>query len=152
MFARIEGNKVEFIFENIQLPFDDANNDGYIAFKIKTLPNLILGDSLKNLADIYFDYNFPIRTNETQTTVALPVSTQEEYLTMNVYPNPVEDVLNLETGTLWSKAEIYDISGHIIRATSLFGQSLDVSSLESGTYIIKLTNTENTRKAKFVKL
>ncbi len=72
VYTRIDGNKVEFIFENIQLPFDDANNDGYIAFKIKTLPSLVLGDSFKNLADIYFDYNFPIRTNEAQTTVALP--------------------------------------------------------------------------------
>ena len=35
-------NQVEFIFENIQLPFDDANNDGYIAFKIKTKPTLVL--------------------------------------------------------------------------------------------------------------
>ncbi|MBL0101347.1 MAG: hypothetical protein IPP49_16015 [Saprospiraceae bacterium] len=47
VYTRIEGNKVEFIFENINLPFDDANNDGYIAFKIKTLPTLVLGDSLK---------------------------------------------------------------------------------------------------------
>ncbi|MDN3675856.1 T9SS C-terminal target domain-containing protein [Flavobacterium paronense] len=28
-------NQLEFIFENINLPFDDANNDGYVAFKIK---------------------------------------------------------------------------------------------------------------------
>ncbi|MBK9742659.1 MAG: hypothetical protein IPO94_06700 [Saprospiraceae bacterium] len=55
VYTRIEGNKVEFIFENIQLPFDDANNDGYIAFKIKDLTYIpALGDSLKNLADIYF--------------------------------------------------------------------------------------------------
>ncbi|MBK8349503.1 MAG: T9SS C-terminal target domain-containing protein [Saprospiraceae bacterium] len=86
VYTRIEGNKVEFIFENIQLPFDDANNDGYIAFKIKTLPTLVLGDSLKNLADIYFDYNFPIRTNEAQTTVAFPVFTNTT--DVHIYPNP----------------------------------------------------------------
>ena len=56
------GNKVEFIFENINLPFDDANNDGYIAFKIKTLPTLKVGDTFTNDANIYFDYNFPIVT------------------------------------------------------------------------------------------
>ena len=43
-----EGNKVEFIFENINLPFEDANNDGYIAFKIKTKPTLVVGDSFEN--------------------------------------------------------------------------------------------------------
>ncbi|HMR89528.1 MAG TPA: hypothetical protein PKD51_15315, partial [Saprospiraceae bacterium] len=92
VYTRIEGNKVEFIFENIQLPFDDANNDGYIAFKIKTLPSLVFGDSLKNLADIYFDYNFPIRTNEARTTVAFPVFTKDITTEVNIYPNPVTDI------------------------------------------------------------
>jgi hypothetical protein len=55
-----ETNKVEFIFENINLPFDDATNDGYVAFKIKTKPSLVVGDSFSNTASIYFDYNFPI--------------------------------------------------------------------------------------------
>ena len=31
-----DNNKVEFIFENINLPFDDANNDGYVVFKNKS--------------------------------------------------------------------------------------------------------------------
>ncbi len=56
-------NKVEFIFENINLPFDDANNDGFVAFKIKTKSSLVLGDTFSNSANIYFDYNFPIVTN-----------------------------------------------------------------------------------------
>ncbi len=111
VYTRIEGNKVEFIFENIQLPFEDANNDGYIAFKIKTLPTLILGDSLKNMADIYFDYNFPIRTNEAKTTIALSVPTVDITTDISIYPNPVRDILYLQTGEIWTKAEIYDISG-----------------------------------------
>lgn len=65
----VKGNQVEFIFEHIQLPFEDAHNDGYVAFKIKTKPNLVLGDQLLNKAAIYFDYNLPIITNETKTTV-----------------------------------------------------------------------------------
>ncbi len=42
------GNEVEFIFENIQLPFEDANNDGNILFKIKTLPTLTIGETFSN--------------------------------------------------------------------------------------------------------
>jgi hypothetical protein len=49
-----EDNTVEFIFENINLPFDDATNDGYIAFKIKTVPTLVTGDSFTNEANIYW--------------------------------------------------------------------------------------------------
>jgi uncharacterized repeat protein (TIGR01451 family) len=152
VYTRIEGNKVEFIFENIQLPFDDANNDGYIAFKIKTLPSLVLGDSLKNLADIYFDYNFPIRTNEAQTTVAFPVLTKDITTEVNIYPNPVTDILYLDSNDYWTKAEIYDISGRIMRSISLNGQSIDVSGLESGTYFVRLKDGEKAGLVKFVKI
>ncbi len=152
VYTRIEGNKVEFIFENIQLPFDDANNDGYIAFKIKTLPTLVLGDSLKNLADIYFDYNFPIRTNEAQTTIALPSFTKDFNTEVNVYPNPVRDILYLESNENWSKAEIYDISGRIMRSVLLYISSIDVSGLESGTYFIRLKSEDKVGLVKLVKM
>lgn len=152
VYTRIEGNKIEFIFENIQLPFDDANNDGYIAFKIKTLPTLVLGDSLKNMADIYFDYNFPIRTNEAKTTIALSVSTTDITTDISIYPNPVRDILYLQTDEIWTKAEIYDISGRIMRSVTLHGTSVDVSSLERGTYIIKLRNGDKSGNVKFVKM
>ncbi len=152
VYTRIEGNKEEFIFENIQLPFDDANNDGYIAFKIKTLPTLMLGDSLKNMADIYFDYNFPIRTNEAKTTIALSVPTVDITTDISIYPNPVRDILYLQTDEIWTKAEIYDISGRIMRSVTLHGTSVDVSSLERGTYIIKLRNGDKYGNVKFVKM
>jgi len=150
--TRIEGNKVEFIFENIQLPFDDANNDGYIAFKIKTLPTLVLGDSLKNLADIYFDYNFPIRTNEAQTTVAFPVYTKDNTTEVNIYPNPVSDILYLDSNDHWTKAEIFDIAGRIMKSISLDRSSMDVRGLESGTYFIRLKDGEKVGVVKFVKI
>jgi len=136
VYARIEGNKVEFIFENIQLPFDDANNDGFIAFKIKTLPTLVLGDSLKNLADIYFDYNFPIRTNEAKTTIALPVHTEDAVIDVDIYPNPVKDILYLHAGESWSKVEIFDLSGRVVRSVTLAGTSLDVGDLVAGSILL----------------
>ncbi|MBK9255059.1 MAG: T9SS type A sorting domain-containing protein [Saprospiraceae bacterium] len=148
----LDGNVVEFIFENIQLPFDDENNDGYIAFKIKTLPTLVLGDSLKNLADIYFDYNFPIRTNEAQTTVALPVSTTDWTTDVKIYPNPVSDILHIYTEEIWTKAEIYDISGRIVRSATLDGSSVDVSGLEPGTYFVKLRNINKAGSVKIIKI
>jgi len=152
VYTRIEGNKVEFIFENIKLPFDDANNDGYIAFKIKTLPSVVLGDSLKNLADIYFDYNFPIRTNEAKTTIALSVPTVDIITDFSIYPNPVRDILNISTEEKWTKAEIYDISGRIMRIVSLDSQSIDVSGLETGTYFIRLKDGDKVGLFKFFKI
>jgi len=152
VYTRIESNKVEFIFENIQLPFDDANNDGYIAFKIKTLPTLVLGDSLKNMADIYFDYNYPIRTNEAKTTIALSVPTVDITTDISIFPNPVRDIIYLQTDEIWTKAEIYDISGRIMRSISLMGNSIDLSGLESGTYVMRLKNGDKVGLVKFVKM
>jgi hypothetical protein len=50
-------NQVEFIFENINLPFATGNNNGYVSFKIKTNPSLAVGDTFSNQVNIYFDYN-----------------------------------------------------------------------------------------------
>ena len=58
---------LQFIFENINLPFEDDLNDGYVVFKIKTRSDLEVGDKLKNHAKIYFDFNFPIITNVAST-------------------------------------------------------------------------------------
>lgn len=53
----------EFIFADINLAFDDENNDGYVLFKIKTKDNLIVGDNISSQANIFFDFNYPIVTN-----------------------------------------------------------------------------------------
>ncbi|MBG6189023.1 leucine-rich repeat domain-containing protein [Flavobacterium sp. CAN_S2] len=91
-----DGNKVEFILENINLPFDDAINDGYIAFKIKTLPTLVTGDSFTNEANIYFDYNLPILTNKVTSTFKTLGTQDFEFADyFSVYPNPVHDILNI---------------------------------------------------------
>jgi len=152
--TRITGNVVEFIFENIQLPFDNATNDGYISFKIKTKSNLALGDSFSNLAKIYFDYNHPIITNTYTTTVQNVLGTSEisnDKTELSIYPNPVKDVLNIQSKNQIVKAEIYDVNGRILVSTSLKGNSINVSELSKGNYIIKLFSKDKTTVHKFIK-
>ena len=149
-------NKVEFVFENINLPFDDSNNDGYVAFKIKTKPNLVLGDTFSNSANIYFDYNFPILTN-TATTTVTALGTQdfdfEKYFT--VYPNPAKDVLHLETKAEIGVKElnIYNILGQMLQVVTNpeNNASIDVTNLKTGTYFIKVITDKGTANAKFIK-
>jgi len=113
-YTRISGNKVEFIFENINLDFNDATNDGYVVFKIKTKPTLVIGNTFTNNANIYFDYNFPITTNTYSTTVAA-LSTQDfEFGTyFTLYPNPTKDVLNIQSkqNLAINSVEIYNQLG-----------------------------------------
>ncbi|MBD3905234.1 T9SS type A sorting domain-containing protein [Chryseobacterium sp. Ch-15] len=152
--TRITGNAVEFIFENIQLPFNNATNDGYVSFKIKTKSNLTLGDSFSNTAKIYFDYNHPIITNTYTTTVQNVLSTSEisnDKTELSIYPNPVKDVLNIQSKNQIVKAEIYDVNGRILVSTSLKGNSIHVSELPKGNYIIKLFSKDKATVHKFIK-
>ncbi len=70
MFTRVKGEIVEFIFEEINLPFEDDLNDGYVIFSANTQETLLANDTIRNNAEIYFDFNFPIITNTYETVVA----------------------------------------------------------------------------------
>jgi hypothetical protein len=151
-----EGNKVEFIFENINLPFDNATNDGYIAFKIKTLPTLVVGDSFANEANIYFDYNFPILTNKaTSTFKTLGTSDFEFSNYFSVYPNPVNDILNigLKNSIEVQSMAVYDILGQLVIAVpnAQTISKIDVSKLTTGNYFIKMNTDKGTSSVKFIK-
>jgi len=153
LFTRIKGNVVEFIFEGIQLPFDDVTNDGYVVFKIKTKPTLILGDSLKNKAEIYFDYNFPIITNETQTLVKNAVGTTDtKELSVDFFPNPAKDQVRFLINEQIEKAHIYDLNGRILRSTTVINNQLNIEALQIGTYMVRLFAGQKTYIAKVVKM
>jgi Leucine-rich repeat (LRR) protein len=150
------GNKVEFIFENINLPFDDTNNDGYVAFKIKTKPTLVLGNTFSNSASIYFDYNFPIVTNPATTTIAV-LATQDFVFSnyFSLYPNPVKNVLNIavKDSIEVSSINIYNTLGQLVLVISNAQKvsSVDVSGLTAGNYFIKINSDKGTSNTKFIK-
>ena len=146
-------NKVEFIFQNINLPFDNANNDGYVFFKIKTKPNLVVGNTFSNLANIYFDYNFPIVTDNYTTTVQNILGIQENYFINDIiaYPNPVKDFLNFKTENKIFKIEVYDIAGRILSSNSISENKINLSELKSGNYILKLYSEKGIMNTKIIK-
>ncbi len=147
-----DSNKVEFIFENINLPMDDANNDGYIVFKIKTKPTVVLNDVLKNQANIYFDYNFPVITNETQTLVTNTLASQQFSLTdVKVYPNPVKNILYIQNTSTIQKAEIFDLNGRLLQSIPVSNNQTDLSALSSGIYFIKVYSNEKIGIVKITK-
>src|SRR5690606_15190224 len=129
METRINSNIVEFIFENINLPFDDANNDGYVAFKIKTLPTLAVGDVFENDAEIYFDYNSPIITNKFQTNIENTLGLNKlggfNHI-LKIYPNPAENHVLIESQEPIKSLSIYDISGRLITINSYLKSKLSI--------------------------
>ncbi|WP_298898660.1 T9SS type A sorting domain-containing protein [uncultured Psychroserpens sp.] len=150
-------NEVEFIFENINLPFDDANNDGFVVFKIKTLETLMVGDTFSNDAEIFFDFNFPIVTNDFQTTVEDNLSVNEFELgsTIQVYPNPVQDQLYITSEVVLNKTTIYDVNGRVLQHIIFIGNELertiDVTDLSKGIYFVKLSSENGSTTQKIIK-
>jgi uncharacterized repeat protein (TIGR01451 family) len=153
--TRIKGNKVEFIFENINLPFTAPDKYGFVAFKIKTKPNLVLSDAVTNQADIFFDYNFPIRTNTASTEVVAALNPSEggkpNSIVVDIVPNPVTDILNLKTDILIQKAEVYDNLGRLVQASGIDNNTINISTLPNGLYFIKLYAKEGVSMQKVVK-
>jgi hypothetical protein len=152
--TKIIGNKVEFIFENINLPFDDATNDGYIAFKIKTLPSLVLGDTFSNSANIYFDYNFPIVTNTATTTITALSNPSFEFANyFSLYPNPTTNELNinLKSAIEINSIQIYNTIGQLVTVQTGNALKVDVSNLKTGNYFIKVNTNEGFSTSQFIK-
>ncbi len=151
--ARITNpDKVEFIFENINLPFDDANNNGYVAFKVKTKSTLVLGNSFSNLANIYFDYNFPIITNNYTTTIQNTLGTNQfKKDNVTTFPNPVKDILQLKTIEKVVKIEVYDITGRILSSNSVNENKIDLTALKTGNYILKVYTENGITTTKMIK-
>ncbi len=137
------GNKVTFLFENINLPAEQDNepgSHGYISYRIKPVSGIQLGESMQATASIYFDYNPAVVTNTVTTTVMQPMGIDNSSLSLfSLYPNPANGTVHLnlngETGT----ATITDILGKTVANATLQQQtSVDISALKSGMYFVKV--------------
>lgn len=155
--TRIQSGRVQFVFDNINLPFDDANNDGYLAFKIKTKASLVAGDVFSNSASIYFDYNAAINTNTANTVVQAPLDVTDFSKTawFTIYPNPATTELNLvKNGAVFLySVSVYNTLGQLVlvkpNARNL--SVLDISNLSQGQYYLKLLSDQGTETFKFLK-
>lgn len=95
------------------------------------------------------NYTTPYQFNIT-TTLSADDTSFESFV---FYPNPVKDILNLENITL-SKATVYSLLGQLIETKTFenaTSNTLDLSSLESGIYLIVLENDSQQKTIKVVK-
>jgi len=63
--------------------------------------------------------------------------TDEHTLNFSVFPNPTNGVLTITSKTLINRVEIYSILGKEILNTAMNSDSIDISILNRGVYIIK---------------
>lgn len=69
---------------------------------------------------------------------------------ITLWPNPANDILHtgdVSNGT----ASVYDITGKLVSYTTVQGNSISISNLPSGTYIIQVFDGEQKYQGKFIK-
>ncbi|WP_438969123.1 BspA family leucine-rich repeat surface protein [Nonlabens sp.] len=151
-----EGNKVEFIFDNIMLPFTAPASQGYVLFKIKTVDTLVLDDTFSNQAEIYFDFNFPIITNLETTAVAVPLSiNQNDLFQVSLFPNPAQSTISLSSNLEFNQYTIYDTLGAIVLQQKVdsptLSQDILVDHLVSGLYFVEVKSDQMSSVLKLIK-
>ena len=102
---------------------------------------------------VYYNFNeYKLEPRDSLDVVASVITSIEENdLKFSLYPNPVNSIFTL-SGVNIEKAEIYSVNGKLIRAISLNSiNNIDVSDLESGAYIIKVTSNNKVGVTRFIK-
>ncbi len=87
-------------------------------------------------------------------TVTVTLGTDKFDLTkLNYYPNPVEDVLNINYQTVIEKVSVYNLLGQEVRNYTFDSENVqvDLSGLASGTYMVQLKTATQTHFVKIVK-
>lgn len=71
---------------------------------------------------------------------------ENELLTINLYPNPCTDVMNISyEGANEYSYQVTDVAGRIYDVADNGSNQMDVSALSSGTYLLKITNTQTNK-------
>jgi hypothetical protein len=155
--TKITGNIVEFIFEGINLPpaiMNPIGGHGNVLFKIKILPTLAEDDSVTNTANIHFDYNHPIATNEARTVFTnLSRTDFNKDKSVTVYPNPVKNKVTVKASNPIKQIQLYDVQGRILQ-TSIENKMeavLDISAKPKGIYFLKIITQNGSTTQKIVK-
>ena len=155
--TKIDGNKVEFIFKNINLPpsiLDPIGGHGNVLFKIKTLPTLVVGDQIANIANIYFDYNAPIETNEARSTFATLNSLNfVKDQSIAVAPNPAKNNVTVTAKNNIQSIQLFDVQGLILQTVleNRTKTTIDISNKSNGIYFLKVTIEIGSSVEKLVK-
>lgn len=155
-------NTLNWKFDAIILPPSVANTEigkGFVTFAIKPKPGYSLGDIIPNTASIYFDFNPPIITNTFNTEFVQQLGlTDFENADFIFYPNPVSNniTVTVKNNSAIRSLLVYDMLGKLILsqepASALSTQSLDVSTISKGMYLLEVTTEQQLKVVKkFVK-
>ena len=123
-------------------------------YKIKSKNNLVENDMVTNTANIFFDYNLPVATNDAETTFALLSNGGfEKDNSIMVYPNPASTTVNIKCDSMIKSVTIYDIEGRVLETDLINNNSaaIDITGKTNGLYFLKITSDKGSKVEKLMK-
>ncbi|WP_160373438.1 T9SS-dependent choice-of-anchor J family protein [Flavobacterium hydrocarbonoxydans] len=79
--------------------------------------------------------------------------TENNYTAFKFYPNPVENILNIESNSIISNIKVYNINGQLLSSTKHLDSkvNLDFKKYPAGVYLINMTSEERVETFKIIK-
>ncbi|PKA97909.1 putative secreted protein (Por secretion system target) [Flavobacteriaceae bacterium MAR_2009_75] len=80
------------------------------------------------------------------------LQTEKEVLELKLYPNPAygETVQIVSNSNLAKEVTVYDVFGKIVLTNKVYRNNLDITSLNSGIYMLQISENQKTVNRKLV--
>ncbi|HAI17198.1 MAG TPA: endonuclease I, partial [Xanthomarina gelatinilytica] len=127
------------------IPYSDTAQTTTIPCNISQVTSFVINNNTNPSNRVMFD--------DLKWTCGLLSNEEFSQETFNIYPNPVSNQLNIQlNSTEKTQIEIYNILGkRVLTKTIHQSQSIQLDNLNSGVYILKLTQGNTTISKKLIK-
>ncbi|MCX7649825.1 MAG: T9SS type A sorting domain-containing protein [Flavobacteriales bacterium] len=138
-------NVLTFFFDEIWLPSMAVNepaSHGHVIFTVHQDPNLPPQTTIKNNADIFFDYNAPVRTNTVVSVIKSIGLEEDQTSSFRMAPNPAQEALYLNGKVdVPMEFRLLDATGRTVLSQILTkeGQHVHLHNVKNGIYTAHLT-------------
>jgi len=131
------GNLIDNVVYYDTIPWPDADGNGYYL----------------QLTDPDLDNNIAANWIASNETIVLSDNNIPSGIALQLYPNPVSDILRIQAGVQIKTISLSDIQGRLLVTVNVNRENyeLDMSRFNSGTYIIRIVTADNIYAGKIVK-
>lgn len=123
-------------------------SDNYtIEFNARAAGVIINGDF--NYVEIGYSTQLLIDACLIENCLGVNTTEVETYNEVSVFPNPANNVLNVNTS--YESLEIFNLLGEVVLSANGGNSSIDISSLQTGSYFLSIQSDGNSSVSKFIK-
>ncbi len=130
---------------------NEALSHGLTSFRIRLLPPVVPNMVITNNADIFFDFNPPVRTPDAVVTTALitGLATDAGADALRVVPNPAQEQITVLGATQVARVRIRATDGRIVleQAFAPGPVTVHIGALSAGSYVVEAVDTDGRVRA-----